>query len=47
MRIVIQRVSNASVTVAGNVTGSIKKGLLVFAGIEDADTDEDIQWLKQ
>lgn len=45
MRIVIQRVSEASVTVEGSVTGAIQKGLLVLIGIEDADTDEDIAWL--
>lgn len=45
MRIVIQRVSEASVTVEGSVTGAIQKGLLVLVGIEDADTDEDITWL--
>jgi D-tyrosyl-tRNA(Tyr) deacylase len=45
MRAVIQRVSNASVKVAGRITGEIKTGLLVLLGIEDADTDEDIQWL--
>ncbi len=45
MRIVIQRVSEASVRVDGNVTGSIGKGLLVLMGIEDADTKEDIEWL--
>lgn len=45
MRVVIQRVSSASVTVNGDITGSIEKGLLLFAGIEDADTDEDIAWL--
>lgn len=45
MRAVIQRVSSASVTVNGSVTGSINRGLLVFAGIEDADTVEDITWL--
>ncbi|MGN6355181.1 MAG: D-aminoacyl-tRNA deacylase [Parafilimonas sp.] len=45
MRAVIQRVSEASVTVDGNITGSIKNGLLVFIGIEDADTMEDIEWL--
>jgi D-tyrosyl-tRNA(Tyr) deacylase len=45
MRIVIQRVTEASVTVEGNVTGSIDTGLLVLMGIEDADTDEDISWL--
>ena len=45
MRAVIQRVSEASVKVDEAVTGSIGKGLLVFLGIEDADTLEDIQWL--
>jgi D-tyrosyl-tRNA(Tyr) deacylase len=45
MRAVIQRVSEASVTVNGNITGTIQNGLLVFIGIEDADTKEDIQWL--
>lgn len=45
MRAVIQRVSKASVTVDGKVTGKINKGLLVFIGIEDADTNEDITWL--
>ena len=45
MRAVIQRVSKASVTIDGSITGSIKTGLLVLLGIEDADTDEDIQWL--
>ncbi len=45
MRIVIQRVSEASVTVDGNTTGVIEKGLLVLMGIEDADTMEDITWL--
>jgi D-tyrosyl-tRNA(Tyr) deacylase len=45
MRIVIQRVSRASVTVDHKITGSIQNGLLVLLGIEDADTIEDIQWL--
>lgn len=45
MRIVLQRVSEASVTVEDIVTGAIGQGLLVLVGIEDADTDEDIQWL--
>jgi D-tyrosyl-tRNA(Tyr) deacylase len=45
MRIVIQRVTEASVMVDGNITGSIGTGLLVLMGIEDADTDEDISWL--
>lgn len=45
MRIVIQRVSEASVTVDGTVTGAIEQGLLVLMGVEDTDTAEDIQWL--
>lgn len=45
MRAVIQRVSEASVQVNGNITGAIKTGLLVLLGIEDADTDDDIKWL--
>lgn len=45
MRAVIQRVSKASVTVEGTITGQIKKGLLVLLGIEDADGKEDIEWL--
>ena len=45
MRAVIQRVSHASVTIAGKVHASIHDGLLVLLGIEDADTAEDIEWL--
>lgn len=45
MRVVIQRVSDASVKVDGNVIGEIKQGLLVLVGIADGDTDEDIDWL--
>ena len=45
MRIVIQRVSHASVSINGVVKSAIGKGLLVLVGIEDADTKEDIQWL--
>lgn len=45
MRAIIQRVSNASVTIAGSVTAEITAGFLILLGIEDADTDEDIQWL--
>ncbi len=45
MRAVIQRVSEACVKVDGRVTGSIGKGLLILVGIEDADTQEDIDWL--
>jgi D-tyrosyl-tRNA(Tyr) deacylase len=45
MRAVIQRVSQARVTVEGSITGKIDAGLLVLLGIEDADSDEDIKWL--
>lgn len=45
MRVVIQRVSRASVTVNKKIAGEIKEGLLLFAGFEDADTSEDIEWL--
>jgi D-tyrosyl-tRNA(Tyr) deacylase len=45
MRIVIQRVSQAIVTVNQQTVGSIQKGLLVFAGIEASDSKEDIIWL--
>src|SRR6202000_1578422 len=45
MRAVIQRVSHASVTIGGNLKSSIQQGLLVFVGIEDADTADDAGWL--
>ena len=45
MRAVIQRVSKASVTIDKTVSGEIEKGLLVFVGIEDLDSEEDILWL--
>ena len=45
MRVVIQRVLEASVVVDAKVVGSIKNGLLVLLGIEDADTQDDINWL--
>ena len=45
MRVVIQRVTNASVTVESKVVSEIQKGLLVFVGIEEADTQEDLDWL--
>ena len=45
MRVVIQRVTKASVTINGLVNGAIQKGLLVFVGIEEADNMEDISWL--
>lgn len=45
MRVVIQRVSKASVKVDNKVAGKIEQGLLVLIGIEDADTVEDIHWV--
>ncbi|MGM9704768.1 MAG: D-aminoacyl-tRNA deacylase [Prevotella sp.] len=45
MRIVIQRVSHASVTINGNVKSSIGRGLLILLGIEESDTSEDCDWL--
>src|SRR5436190_4759745 len=45
MRAVIQRVSKASVTIDGKVHSQIESGLLVLLGIEDPDTDEDVEWL--
>lgn len=45
MRAVIQRVSNASVTIDGKIKSAIQNGLLVLVGIEDADTAADIEWL--
>ncbi|MGN6802654.1 MAG: D-aminoacyl-tRNA deacylase [Ginsengibacter sp.] len=45
MKVVIQRVSECSVTIDNTDKSSIKVGLLVLAGIEDADNDEDIKWL--
>jgi len=45
MKIVLQRVSQASVTVDQKKVAEIEKGLLILVGIEDADTQEDIDWL--
>ena len=45
MRVVIQRVSEASVSIDGIIKSQIQKGLLVFLGIEESDTIEDIKWL--
>ncbi|MGB4843392.1 MAG: D-aminoacyl-tRNA deacylase [Ferruginibacter sp.] len=45
MKAVIQRVSQASVTIDGRVFADIKTGLLVLIGIEDADNNEDLEWL--
>lgn len=45
MRVVIQRVKHASVTIEGTKRASIGAGMLVLLGIEDSDSDEDIEWL--
>lgn len=45
MRAVIQRVAHAKVTINGKNAAAIKKGLLVLIGIENADTNDDIEWL--
>ncbi|MES2809793.1 MAG: D-aminoacyl-tRNA deacylase [Bacteroidota bacterium] len=47
MRAVIQRVTQASCKVDGNITGEIALGFMVLLGIEDADTEDDLQWLAQ
>ncbi len=45
MKVVIQRVSQASVTIDNQIVANIQKGLLVLVGIEDADAQEDSSWL--
>ena len=45
MKVVLQRVSSASVTVDNNIIANIQKGLLILVGIEDADNQDDIAWL--
>ncbi len=45
MRIVVQRVTDAKVIVAEEIKGSINNGLLLFVGIVEDDTDEDIEWI--
>ena len=47
MRLVIQRVTHASVTIEGVLKSKIGSGLLILVGIEDADTDADVNWLAQ
>ncbi len=47
MRAVVQRVSSARVTVAGEITGEIASGLLVLLGIAQGDTESDVDWLAQ
>jgi len=45
MRAIVQRVSEAEVTIAGDVVGRIGRGLLVFVGVETGDTPADVSWL--
>jgi D-tyrosyl-tRNA(Tyr) deacylase len=45
MRVVLQRVAEASVKVNNEIVGEINKGLLILLGIEEADTEDDMQWL--
>ena len=45
MRIVIQRVGHASVTIEGEVKSAIKQGYLILLGVEESDTSEDVDWL--
>ena len=45
MRLLIQKVNEAKVLVSGKVVGKINKGLLIFLGVDIADTDDDISWL--
>jgi D-aminoacyl-tRNA deacylase len=45
MRVVIQRVSESSVKIEGEIVSAIKKGILILVGIEDSDLQEDIDWL--
>lgn len=45
MRIVIQRVSRASVTIDGNIKSAIGKGYLIFVGVEETDSEADAEWL--
>lgn len=47
MRTVIQRVRHASVTIEGRVKSEIGQGLLILVGVEDSDTQEDVNWLAQ
>lgn len=45
MRIVIQRVTTASVSIAGETVGSVGEGMMILVGVEDGDTREDADWL--
>ena len=45
MRLVIQRVTQASVAIDGQTVGAIGKGLMILVGVEDGDTDDDCRWI--
>lgn len=47
MRVIVQRVKEASVTVDGKISGQIDTGLLVLAGFEEADQNADLEWIAQ
>ena len=47
MRILIQRVSRASVTVEDRITGSIERGLVAFIGIREGDTSQEVVWMAE
>lgn len=47
MRVVLQRVKQASVTINGEIHNAIQNGFLILVGVENEDTDEDIQWLSR
>lgn len=45
MKVLIQRVSRAKITIDGNVAGSINRGFLLLAGFRENDTEEDLKWM--
>lgn len=45
MKLLLQRVTSANVSVEGNIVGAIKKGFLLFLGVEDSDTNEQLKFL--
>jgi len=47
MRAIIQRVSSASCSIEGKISGEIRQGFMILLGIEESDTDEDLNWLAQ
>ena len=47
MRAIIQRVSSASCSIEGKISGEIGQGFMILLGIEESDTDEDLNWLAQ